>query len=222
MRSLLQAQADDGNHSSISHRLRARRFAAFARSVEALPKPVRILDIGGTEKYWEQRGWAGRDDIQITLLNLEAHETSHANLTSVAGDATDLSSYEDGSFDIAFSNSVIEHLFTFEQQQRMASEVRRVASRYWVQTPNFWFPIEPHYLVPAWHWLPERARVEILRRRGVGWAGRTPDREQALKVIRETRLMRRREMANLFPDARIVPERVGGLVKSWTASSGLG
>ena len=72
----------------------------------------------------------------------------------ISRDATNLHEFGDASFDIAFSNSVIEHLSTFENQARMAAEVRRVARAYWVQTPNFWFPIEPHFLVPAWHWLP--------------------------------------------------------------------
>jgi hypothetical protein len=151
-------------------------------------------------------------------VNLEAPAKRHANIHPTAGDATNLADHADKTFDIAFSNSVIEHLFTFENQARMAAEVRRVADRaYWVQTPNFWFPMEPHFLVPGWQWLPESTRVAILRRRGVGWAGRCPDPEHARAIVEEHRLMRRKELARLFPEARIVGERFGGLVKSWTA-----
>ena len=190
----------------------------MSASRPASQRPLRIIDVGGTNEFWEQRGWAARDDVEATLVNLEAAERRHENIIPTAGNATDLSEHDDSSFDIAFSNSVIEHLFTFENQSRMATEIRRVASAaYWVQTPNYWFPIEPHFLVPAWHWLPEDARVAILRRRGVGWAGRCPDPEFARRVVEEHRLMRRRELARLFPDARIVGERFGGLVKSWTA-----
>lgn len=216
----LQGLADDGSAGSLSHRLRERRFRRFERLTAALPRPLRIIDVGGTNTFWEQRGWAGRDDVSITLVNLEAAERRHANVDPTSGNATDLSEHADGAFDVAFSNSVIEHLFTFENQARMAAEVRRVARAYWVQTPNFWFPVEPHFLVPAWHWLPEEARVAILRRRGVGWAGRCPDPERARAVVREHRLMRRHELARLFPGATIVPERIGGLVKSWTALGG--
>jgi hypothetical protein len=214
----LQGLANDGQPDSLSHRLRERRFRLFERFAASLPRPLRIIDVGGTNEFWEQRGWAGRDDVEVTLVNLEAAERRHENIIPTAGNATDLSEHDDNSFDIAFSNSVIEHLFSFENQSRMAAEIRRVASAaYWVQTPNYWFPIEPHFLVPAWHWLPEDARVAILRRRGVGWAGRCPDPEFARRVVEEHRLMRRRELARLFPDARIVGERFGGLVKSWTA-----
>jgi hypothetical protein len=216
----LQGLADDGSPTSISHRLRERRFRLFDSLAATLPRPLRIIDLGGTNEYWERRGWAGRDDVEITLVNLGPQERRHDNLHPVIGDATDLADHADGSFDIAFSNSVIEHLFTFDNQAAMAREVRRVARAYWVQTPNFWFPVEPHFLVPVWHWLPEEARVAILRRRGVGWAGRCPDPEKARAIVQEHRLMRRRELARLFPGAEIVPERFGGLVKSWTAIGG--
>lgn len=216
----LRALADEKQSGSLSHRLRARRFELFERLVADLPRPLRIIDLGGTNEYWEQRGWAGREDVTITLVNLDAQTQRHPNIIPTQGDATDLSEYEDDAFDIAFSNSVIEHLFTFENQAKMAGEIQRVAKAYWVQTPNFWFPIEPHFLVPAWHWLPENARVAILRRRGVGWAGRTEDLEQARAVVQEHRLMRRKELARLFPQSSIVGERFGGLNKSWTALGG--
>jgi hypothetical protein len=218
----LQRLADDGAAGSLSHRLRARRFRLFDHLVADFPRPLSIIDIGGTTRFWEQRGWAGRDDITVTLVNLEAEERRYDNIHPTAGDATDLADHADGSFDVAFSNSVIEHLFTLERQTRMAEEVRRVGHAYWVQTPNYWFPVEPHFLVPAWHWLPEDARVAILRRRGVGWAGRCADEQRAREVVQEHRLMRRAELARLFPDAVIVGEHFGGMTKSWTAVGGFG
>jgi len=214
--------ADDSSESSLSHRLRSQRFARFERLAATLPRPLSIVDIGGTNEFWEQRGWAERDDVTITTVNLAEQPRRFDNIIPTVGDATDLGDFGDGEFDLAFSNSVIEHLFTFEAQQRMAAEVARVARAYWVQTPNFWFPMEPHFLVPAWHWMPVEARVAILRRRGVGWMARCPDGEHARRVVREVRLMRRRELARLFPQATLIPERFGGLVKSWTAIHGFG
>ena len=216
----LQGLADEGTPGSLSHRLRDQRFRLFDRLLDRLPKPLTILDVGGTNRFWEQRGWAGRDDVAITTVNLDAEERRHANITPLVGDATDLSGHGDGAYDVAFSNSVIEHLFTLDNQARMAREIQRVATSYWVQTPNFWFPVEPHFLAPAWHWLPVAARVAILRRRGVGWAGRCPDRAHAHRVVTEHRLMRKSELQQLFPGATMVPERFGGLVKSWIAIGG--
>jgi hypothetical protein len=216
----LQALADDSTGSSLSHRLRARRFERFEKLTADLDRPLSIIDIGGTNQFWEQRGWAGRDDVEITLVNLVAEEDRHPNIHPTVGDATALTHFADDEFDIAFSNSVIEHLFNYDAQTAMAAEVRRVARAYWVQTPNFWFPMEPHFLTPAWHWLPVSLRVEILRRRPVGWMGRVSDPVKARQVVEEVRLMRRSELGRLFPGATLVPERLGGLVKSWTAIDG--
>jgi Methyltransferase domain len=214
----LLRHVDDARPDSLSHRLRAKRFARFEAFTATMPRPLRLVDIGGTTEFWEQRGWADRDDVHITLVNLTAGEQRYEHIVPTAGDATRLD-FPDGAFNVAFSNSVIEHLFTLEQQQAMAREVQRVARAYWVQTPNFWFPMEPHFLVPGWQWLPVAARVAILRRRPVGQAAHCPDRAQAERVVRTIRLMRRRELARLFPGALLVPERFGGAVKSWTAVS---
>ena len=108
------------------------------------------------------------------LVNLEAEERRHPNIDPRAGDATNLSEFPDGSFDVVFSNSVIEHLQTFGNQEAMAREVRRLAPVFWVQTPNFWFPVEPHFLTPAWHWLPVAARVAPAPAPALGLARAVP------------------------------------------------
>ena len=183
-------------------------------------RPLRIIDLGGTSSFWERRGWAGRDDIRITTVNLSPEERRHPNVEPVRGDVTDLRQYGDRSYDIAFSNSVIEHLFTFEAQKRMAAEARRLAGAYWVQTPNFWFPIEPHFLFPGWQWLPITVRAALLRRRRIGSRGPYPDRDASERAVREIRLMTRREIAECFPDATIWGETFFGLRKSWVAYEG--
>jgi Methyltransferase domain len=216
--------ADAGKDGSFSNARRSRRFEAFTLLVEGLQqqhdRPVRILDIGGTVSFWEQRGWAGRDDVEIVLVNLEAEASEYPNLVARAGDATNLSEFGDQSFDVVFSNSVIEHLETYQRQAAMAAEVRRLAPLYWVQTPNFWFPVEPHFLTPAWHWLPVSARVALLRRRRWGWRGPCPDPTEARALVREVRLMRGSELERLFPDASLRPERIGPLVKSFVVVRG--
>src|ERR687893_2869936 len=90
----LRRLADAGADGSFSNSRRSRRFEAFAQLVERLPeraeRPVRILDIGGTNSFWEQRGWAGREDVEIVLVNLEAEARMHPNIEPRAGDATNL------------------------------------------------------------------------------------------------------------------------------------
>lgn len=178
---------------------------------------MRILDVGGTNSFWEQRGWTMRTDVRIVVANLAKQPRRHENVETRWADATDLAAFQDGSVDLVFSNSVIEHLGTYAAQQAMAHEVRKTAAHYWVQTPNYWFPIEPHFLTPGWQWLPEALRIGMLRRRRWGWRGPYPEVEEARRAVREIRLLRRRELERLFPDAITVKERLGPLVKSFIA-----
>jgi hypothetical protein len=218
--SLIRRLSDSEDSGSLGNRLRSRRFRQFEARMELLPKPVRLLDVGGDNSFWEQRGWAGKDGVQIVTLNIAAEPKRHANIEPMVGDATDLSQFSDASFDVVFSNSVIEHLFTFDNQRRMASEVARVGKALWVQTPNYWFPIEPHFQVPGWQWMPVGMRVSMLRRWRCGWRGPCPDRERAQQLVSEIRLLRQRELQAMFPRAVLVPERFCGLIKSWTAVQG--
>lgn len=200
--------------------MRRRRFELFQRLIDRLPRPIRILDVGGTNLFWEQAQFTESNDFEITLLNLRAEEQQHPNVKSFAGDATDLSGFDDRSFDVVFSNSVIEHLFTFGNQAKMASEVRRVASNYWVQTPNYWFPLEPHFHFVGWQWLPLAVRVGILRRKRCGWRGPISDPDRARQAVSEVRLMTRQDLRQAFPSARIEAERFMGMVKSWIVIGG--
>jgi SAM-dependent methyltransferase len=109
--------------------------------------------------------------------------------------------FADGAFDLAYCSSVIEHVAP-RDRAAFARELRRVARGWYVQTPAFSFPVEPHALLPIAHWLPPRLRRAYWR---LGVAG---DWEQI-------ELLRRAEMAALFGEP--VAERVGPLVKSWVS-----
>ena len=137
----------------------------------------------------------------------------------VRGDARDLP-FADGAFDVAFSNSVIEHVGAWEDQCRFAAEIRRVAPRLWVQTPNRWFPVEPHFVAPMVHFLPRRAQPVVARwATPWGWENR-PTAEQARAFVGSIRLLTFREMRELFPDCEILRERWMGMTKSFIAVRG--
>jgi hypothetical protein len=185
--------------------------------LDQLPRPVSILDVGGTETFWQSMGIGELADVSVSLLNIAPCETNTPNTTSLVGDGCDLSRFDDGGFDVVFSNSVIEHVGTWEHQQRMAGEIRRVGRSYFVQTPNFYFPIEPHFQFPCFQFLPLRLRVKLLRSRPIGWYPQAECNEQAAAWANEIRLLSRREFARLFPEARIVAERYWCLAKSYMA-----
>jgi hypothetical protein len=217
---MLRWLSDSENSNSFANKLRGRRFHQFEALAAKMPRPLRILDVGGTTSFWENRGWHQRADVEILTLNLFAEKQIHENIRPLAGDATNLAEFSDKSIDIAFSNSVIEHLFTFENQHRMASEMQRVGKAFWVQTPNFWFPIEPHFHFVGWQWLPLETRTAIIQKRACGWRGPCADPVKARQLVEEVRLLTRSELQKLFPGATMIAERFGGLVKSWTAVGG--
>lgn len=216
----LRGLADVTSSNSLSNKLREKRFALFTSLLNRLPKRIRIVDIGGTLSYWQQRGWVGKDEIHITIINLGAEESDFENVSVRGGNALDLSEYADRAFDVAYSNSVIEHLFSYQNQAKMAREVQRIAKAYWVQTPNYWFPIEPHFHIPGWQWLPRQVRVNLLMRTRCGWRGPTPNRKQAESQVDEVRLMTGSEFAQLFPNATLWKEKFFGITKSLVAYGG--
>ena len=208
--------ANNKNKSSFSHAQRAKRFSFFLAKMEKLPKPLTILDIGGTVAFWEAMNF-NHPDIKITLLNLEKEEVNNPQFESIAGDATDLSEIDDQQFDIVFSNSVIEHLFTWENQQKMAKEVLRVGKHHFIQTPNYWFPIEPHWVFPFFQFLPKSVRIRLTQRFSLGHIPRIPSYQKAKEQVDEIRLLSLSDYKRLFPNSSIYIEKFAWLSKSFTA-----
>jgi hypothetical protein len=209
--------ADHRRPTSVAAGLRRRRHELFRRAFAPLERPIRLLDVGGTPSYWRNVAGEVGPDLEITLLNRSAPESDPAGFRSLVGDARDLSRFGDREFDVVFSNSVIEHVGSFEDQRRMATEVRRVGRWYFVQTPNRRFPIEPHLEFPFFQYLPVALRVALVRRFQLGWAPRLPDRAAAADYVTSIRLLTGAEVSALFPDGRLLAERFLGLVKSWIA-----
>lgn len=160
-------------------------------------------------------------NCHVTLLNLQRLKVSEPGFDAVEGDARDLSRYSDGAFDVVFSNSVIEHLGpSFEDQRKMANEIRRVGKRYFVQTPNRYFPIEPHFLMPGFQFWPVRLRTWVASHFNVGWYNRFPDADSARREVESISLLSESQVRRLFPEARIYKERTLGLTKSFIAYFG--
>lgn len=208
--------ANTARPDSFSNRRRARRFESFERLIVDLPRPLTILDVGGTQRYWKLRGFTERDDIHIVIANIQKPHRRPKNVSPVLASATHLP-FADGSFEVAFSNSVIEHLETFDAQSRMAVEVRRVAKRFYVQTPNRYFPMEPHFYFLFFQFLPLLVRARLVRTFNLGKRGRIEDPQRALDEVKAIRLMTSTEVRRLFPDASLLRERFFGLTKSVTA-----
>lgn len=175
-------------------------------------KSDKILDIGGTAFNWALIDYKH----PITLLNLDVPGNASElpeNYTCVAGDGTALE-YEDKSYEIVFSNSVIEHVGTYEKQKAFAKEASRVGKKLWIQTPAKYFFFEPHYLMAFVHWFPKNCQKRMLRFSGRALLSKFPQ-EEIDDLVDYTRLLTFAECKKLFPSCSVHKERILFLTKSY-------
>jgi SAM-dependent methyltransferase len=180
----------------LASRARARRHERFF-ALTRLGQGARVLDVGCGQIGLR----AFEPSLDITGVDL--HERPEYPGPFVRADAAAGLPFADGEFELVYCSSVIEHVPP-ASRKRFAAEIRRVGRGWFVQTPAFSFPIEPHSLLPGAHWLAPRLRRPYWR---LGAAGEWE----------EISLLRRREMEMLFGTARA--ERFGPLVKSWVCVS---
>lgn len=205
----------------IARRAREKRFELFKNLLGRVPRPLRILDIGGRPEFWQTMNFVDVDGVELTLINIGMPpETTFQNMCCLEADARHLEMFKDREFDIVFSNSVIEHVGGTADQQRMAEEVQRVGSRYFVQTPNRNFPVEPHFAFPMFQFLPLTVQASLLMNLNLAWSGKVSSREKAEKIAKSVKLLSRREFTSMFPHANVYEERFFGLVKSFVCYAG--
>jgi SAM-dependent methyltransferase len=191
-------------------RFRKRRVKFFCSTFP--PSAYRtILDVGGTSQLWDMLGGL----YEVTLLNEDPRELTPGRYECVIGDGRNLR-FPANSFDVAFSNSVIEHVGNWEDLQRFASELRRVGKSFYCQTPNKWFPVEPHLGTLFLHWWPRLLDLFFVARYLTlwGWMNK-PGREEVKKSLANIRLLTQRDLEQLFPGSTIVPERFLFFAKSY-------
>ena len=191
-------------------------MARFQRLLK-IDENTRILDVGGTPANWALLAVRPK----VTILNLHrAIETERGSLEWIFADGCRLP-FRDKSFDVVFSNSVIEHLGDPLRHEQYAREIARVGIHYFVQTPNRWFPVEPHLLTPLIHFLPRSWQKALIERFTVWeWVARPRPDQRAFYLehyLRDIQLLDGRSMGRLFPDAQLVRERFLGLTKSLIA-----
>ena len=203
-----------------SHLARRRRMRKFVQLMNIKPG-IRVLDLGGSPRIWDNV----EIPLDITMLNLpgaipsaelDAIRVPGSNthcFRHIEGDACHVTEFPDHSFDLIFSNSVIEHVGPEHKQEEFAREVLRLGKSYWVQTPSPWFPIEAHSGLPFYWFYPERFRAWLLRKSQKTLPAWWTD------YIATTRVLSRRRVATLFPNARIRVEFLFGFPKSYVAYS---
>lgn len=209
-RLLARRLANYDNPQSVGSRFRAKRIAPLLAMIEDVFNQhghVDLVDIGGTERYWGiiPPQFLDEHNVKITLVNLPGST------------ACALTCFSDKSFHIAHSNSVVEHVGDWQRMTQFARELSRIATKYFVQTPNYWFPVEPHCMTPFFHWLPKPMRVWLVAHFRLGHWRRAASTDEAVRIVESARLLNRNMFQELFPDGDIGTERFLGLPKSLIA-----
>ena len=225
MRSVTELLSGNEGRPSLAARARERRYRVLLERFPDLAE-MRVLDLGG-----EAHTWSVHDvrPAHVTLLNLrwradeqkrELAGTPESRwIEAVGGDACDPpAEVRDGGWDLVYSNSVIEHVGGHVRRRHFAHFARDLGRHHWIQTPYRYFPVEPHWLFPAFQFLPVAARGAIHRHWPIGSsAGRSDSRERALGIVLDVELLSVSEMSYYFPGAEILRERAAGLTKSLIA-----
>src|SRR5258708_10475689 len=184
---------------------RRRRFKTFLEDYQSCQT---ILDVGGEHPTWLLIGRRHG----ITLLILAAPNNCN-DFDCVLAWGCELP-FPDKSFDLVFSNSVIEHVGTEENQFRFAREMMRVGKQIYCQTPSRLFPIDPHLGAFFLHWLPSSwltpAFLRYFTLHGLMW-------KQPYKY--DVTWISKRRLKKLFPGCKIRTERFLFLPKSFIVTN---
>lgn len=203
---------DTDSETSASTRWREKRWQAFALRFPDIGE-MSVLDLGGTVESWRH---CPTRPASLTLLNTSQQEATEDEV--IVGDACVPSALEGRHFDLVYSNSVIEHVGGHQRRVCFAEAVHSLGDHHWIQTPNRYFPIEPHVLCPGFQFLPVPIAARALLRWPVGnLAGMVPSHEVAVRWVQETELLGLTQMRFYFHGSDIDRERFGPLTKSLIA-----
>ena len=132
-----------------------------------------ILDIGSTADIGKSSNaflhFLKADKI-VSISDQEITETTRRQFPHIEfrkDNGLDLN-IEDSSFDLVFSNAVIEHVGNLQNVEKFIVEAARVAKyRVVLITPNRWFPLETHTKLLFLHWLPAKYFRMVLKKIGM-------------------------------------------------------
>ncbi len=208
-------------HPIMAH-FRRRRLAELLKLYPNLAD-YSVLDVGGRPFIWELL----KEHYQVVpkrliLLNTpdDGFARRAADYSVEIADGRELP-YADKSFDLVFSNSVIEHVGTHAQMAQFANECDRVGKQLYVQTPNRWFPLEAHFGAAFIHWLPRSwyKKLSFLSVRYLMALNNPNEKYYFDQEFETTDLLSKKRLQSLFPNKEIMAEKAIGFTKSFIVTN---
>ena len=209
----------------LSYISRKRKLELFYKVMKPTSQ-TRVLDVGAEINPHGDRSlqlidsypWKNKlSAINISPKSISRMKQYYPEVEAVVGDALDLP-WPDNYFDAVYSNAVIEHVSDFDCQKKMAAEIMRVGKRWFVTSPNRWYPLEFHMRLPFVTWLPGKSYL---------WASRIVSYSHAhkkymfgMKHYDGLRLLTARQLKCCFPDSKIIKQRVTFMAETLIAIGG--
>jgi SAM-dependent methyltransferase len=160
----------------IGGRNRTYKYQFFIRHFQP-GATTRILDVGVEnedygpyDNFLEKNYDHGEMITGLGIIRLNDFKKRFPKVKAVLYDGERFP-FQDGTFDIVWSNAVLEHVGNDDKQAAFLREIRRCGRRWFITTPNRYFPIEVHTKLPLVHWLPRRYSDAIYKIAGKSWAG---------------------------------------------------
>jgi len=174
----------------------------------------KILDVGGSQSFWNEINILSNYK-NLTILNIKEYQNEYENkdkINTVIYDGKTIP-FKNQSFDLIICNSVIEHV-SISHRKLFCKELMRVGKNYFLQTPSFYFPFEPHFVMPFLHWLPKN--VGFLFAHLSPWRILSnPDKYLIKDYFYNTNLLKEAELKEYFKNSRIFKEKLFLMTKSY-------
>ena len=234
MFSLRKLLADVNSDTSLIVKVRNIRYVLLWYVIQHLievknrREKINILDVGGTPVFWRKFNelslskfnypMLDNRNLNISILNLtkfSSEERMGDNVDLITGDGLNIP-FRDGVFDLVVCHSVIEHVGNFRNQKKLAHEIVRVSKCFFVQTPSYYIPLEPHFLIPYFQILPRKIKVRIVMK-----TRKIEDYAAAEKVVDSIRLLKKPELLKMFPNSIILTEKLFFFPMSYILIGGL-
>jgi hypothetical protein len=213
-------------------RAATKRSALLSGFLSGFRRPTKIIDLGGTFAMWQRWGLAGDNSLSVTLANNFASDTNaksidlrFTNFSRLDIDVLELDDNSYKQFDLIFSNSMLEHLPTRRLQQRLADSITSSGRPYFIQVPNKYSMIDPHFahpLAPFFASWPKPLQMRMLLVSGLNGGGRHRSLDTAARRLEFYCPLGKTEMKRLFPGAKVSYEWSYGIPMSIVARRGSG
>ncbi len=202
------------------------KFDFFLNNMRLLENDT-ILDMGGGDGTYMDRFKDSLKKYKVLIADIDSDALKNAQKKGYYISQIDAASnglpFKDQEVDCVFCNSVIEHITipknelwsdrsysdgfskdALEIQTKFATELRRVAKKYYVQTPHKAFPIEAHTWFPFVGYLKRKNQLKVIKKLNKFWVKKTaPD----------WNLLDEHDMQKMFPDAEIIVWKKFGFKK---------